>query len=69
MCEIQMARYTFELSRSITVRIHGTDTKENFQKAKSEALRQAKNEINNEWITDMSIEEYKEYENEYKEIG
>jgi len=69
MFENKMTEYTFEVTlRSIVkVAVYGRDTEENQEKAEKEALLKAKNEIDECDIDCIAVEEYPDYEMEYKE--
>jgi hypothetical protein len=60
----KMTEYTFEFKGTVTVNLNGSDTDANYQKAVEEAIKQAKNEIDHDWIHDNTAEEFIDYEKE-----
>jgi len=67
MCKIKTTEYTFEIKREITVTVFGTDTEDNYEKAMAEAIRQVKQDIDKDWLTNATAEEFTDYEMEYEE--
>jgi hypothetical protein len=58
----KMTEYIFEFRGEIILKLQGPDTEANHQRAIDEAIRQAKNEIDQDWIIDNIAEEYTDYE-------
>jgi len=67
MCEIKMTEYTFEINKTIAVKVHGSDTDENYEKAIKEAIRQIKHDVDEDWLAVVIAEECTDYKNEYEE--
>jgi hypothetical protein len=53
-----MTEYTFEIKGIVIVKLQGSDTEENYSKAKSIALTRVIKEIDGDWIVDVTAEEY-----------
>jgi hypothetical protein len=66
---VEMTEYTFNFSKTITVRLQGKNTGENCTKAIKEAMRQANIEIYSDWLIDIEANEYTEYESDYEGIS
>jgi len=69
MVEITTTKYTFDVStrKRIAVEVYGKDTEENREKAEKEAVRQLKEEIDEDCLYCIDADEYTDYENEYED--
>jgi len=67
MIGTKMTEYDFEVRKRITVTVHGKNTDENYEKAMEEAVRQIKEDIDEDWLELRDAEEHTDYEEEYKE--
>ena len=54
--------YSFEMRTTIKVTVRGCDTPENEEKARFEAIKQAKKEIDEDWIWLCATDEYDDYD-------
>jgi hypothetical protein len=54
----KMTEYVFEIKGIVKVKLQGSDTEENYQEAVDEVVRQAKSEIDESWIVDVTVNEY-----------
>jgi hypothetical protein len=57
-----MVEYVFEVTSKVMVRMPGNDTEINYYKAKEQAVRQALKEIDDDWIIDVTAEEFTDEE-------
>jgi 6-pyruvoyl-tetrahydropterin synthase len=53
-----MTEYTFTVTGTVTVKLQGKDTEKNYQEAIDKAINQARNEIDHDWIIDVTAEEH-----------
>jgi len=66
MIGIKMTEYTFEIKRIIKVNVSGRDTDYNYEKARKEAVRQIQEEADDDWLENVEVNEYTDYEENYK---
>ena len=64
MFEVKTTEYTFEIRKKVSVTVYGTDTEDNYEKAMKDAIRQVRTEIDHDWISNVTAEEYTDYEYE-----
>jgi len=50
--------YTFEIKGTVVINVDGANTDENYQKAMIEAVKQAKKDIDEDWIADVDAKEF-----------
>jgi len=67
MCGRKMTEYEFEVRKTIKVTVSGKNTDANCEKAENEAIRQIKHDIDEYWLECTGVEEFTDYENDYKE--
>jgi len=62
----EMTRYVFEVKQMVTVTLYGRDTDENREKAEQAAILKAKKEIDENDLECTCVDEYLDYERDYK---
>jgi len=62
----KMTRYVFEVRQMVTITLYGRDTDENRDKAERAAIEKAKRVIDENDLDCACVDEYTDYENEYK---
>jgi len=54
--------YTFNVNVPVTVYVDGMDTEDNYNKALLEAVKQIRDDVNEDWLEYVDVDEYVDYE-------